>query len=414
MMQRLIGSILLAASALACADSAFAIETAKSNVQAANVFNISNGAVLIEKSGEYNNSRWSAFNIFDGDRSLGWCSDDNHPFGDSMLLELPSTFQLKTITFDTRDVQDHNNPGVAARKVELWTSNASPHGQFTLAKTFELPNLQQTSFPLVGFPPARWLKFVMKSNWGNKNYTEIMDIAATGTPSGAAPSPASFTGVYSTNNGTMRLQQSGNAVVGCYYDGKAKISGTADGNVLRFQYTQSNDNQTGSALMVLSQEKLLNGVWYRTGAVVPGEWLGKRDDSQTCECPFLKEGTANGIANSLSDVGKAIIYGIHFATDKADINPDSQATLKQLLAAIQSAKNGKIEVSGYTDSTNTDAYNVSLSKRRAKAVVDWLLSNGLPASRITSEGYGEAQPVADNATEQGRALNRRVEVVVKR
>jgi outer membrane protein OmpA-like peptidoglycan-associated protein len=70
-----------------------------------------------------------------------------------------------------------------------------------------------------------------------------------------------------------------------------------------------------------------------------------------------------------------------------------------------------IEVAGHTDSRGSDAYNIKLSQRRAEAVRDYLISKGIAADRLSAKGYGESQPVADNATDEGRFKNRRVELV---
>jgi len=72
-----------------------------------------------------------------------------------------------------------------------------------------------------------------------------------------------------------------------------------------------------------------------------------------------------------------------------------------------------IQVAGYTDSVGTDAYNQGLSERRANAVLDYFVSHGIEASRLTAVGYGESNPVADNSTADGRAQNRRVELNVQ-
>jgi OOP family OmpA-OmpF porin len=72
-----------------------------------------------------------------------------------------------------------------------------------------------------------------------------------------------------------------------------------------------------------------------------------------------------------------------------------------------------VEVAGHTDSVGPDAYNQKLSQRRADAVKQVLVKDGVAANRVTSVGYGESRPVADNATEAGRAVNRRVEAAVE-
>jgi outer membrane protein OmpA-like peptidoglycan-associated protein len=71
---------------------------------------------------------------------------------------------------------------------------------------------------------------------------------------------------------------------------------------------------------------------------------------------------------------------------------------------------GRVVIEGHTDATASDAYNLDLSTRRARSVVAWLVKGGIPAARLEARGYGRSRPLADNATAQGRALNRRVEV----
>ena len=72
-----------------------------------------------------------------------------------------------------------------------------------------------------------------------------------------------------------------------------------------------------------------------------------------------------------------------------------------------------VEVAGHTDSRTSDAYNQALSQRRAKVVFDYLVAHGIDASRMTWKGYGESQPIATNDTAEGRAQNRRTELIVK-
>lgn len=93
------------------------------------------------------------------------------------------------------------------------------------------------------------------------------------------------------------------------------------------------------------------------------------------------------------------------------MKPESEKTLNEILAVLQAQSALKLLIAGHTDSTNTDAYNLKLSQQRAEAVVAWLVKRGVVASRLTAKGFGKSQPVADNATAAGRALNRRVELV---
>lgn len=85
-----------------------------------------------------------------------------------------------------------------------------------------------------------------------------------------------------------------------------------------------------------------------------------------------------------------------------------------MLAKLQGADVQSIKVIGHTDSQGTDEYNQKLSERRASSVVAFLLNQGLTPDKLTSQGKGESEPVADNDTEEGRAQNRRVELHIQR
>ena len=101
-----------------------------------------------------------------------------------------------------------------------------------------------------------------------------------------------------------------------------------------------------------------------------------------------------------------------FDFDKYVIRPDARAKLDDLVSKLAGVNLEVIVAVGHTDSIGTEAYNLALSKRRADAVKQYLVSKGIEANRIYTEGKGESQPVADNRTAEGRQKNRRVEVEV--
>jgi OOP family OmpA-OmpF porin len=106
------------------------------------------------------------------------------------------------------------------------------------------------------------------------------------------------------------------------------------------------------------------------------------------------------------------LEGVYFDFDKATIKPEGKVVLNEAAALLQKHERVVVEVGGHTDSVGSEAYNQGLSERRADAVRDYLMSKGVKASRLTARGYGESRPVASNDTEEGRAENRRVELVV--
>lgn len=104
----------------------------------------------------------------------------------------------------------------------------------------------------------------------------------------------------------------------------------------------------------------------------------------------------------------------YFDFDKSDLKPEGKQAIQQLAQDLNSrgANVQKITVVGNTDSKGTDAYNQKLSERRAAAVGNYMIENGVPASLIEAYGNGERNPVADNGTAEGRAQNRRVDIAV--
>jgi outer membrane protein OmpA-like peptidoglycan-associated protein len=116
------------------------------------------------------------------------------------------------------------------------------------------------------------------------------------------------------------------------------------------------------------------------------------------------------LAKALDDAGHIALYGIYFDTDKAVLRPDSEPTLVQIQNLLAGHAAMKIEIQGHTDNTGTRPHNDTLSDARAAAVKAWLLAHGIAAARLTSKGYADTKPVAPNSTQQGRALNRRVEL----
>jgi len=106
-----------------------------------------------------------------------------------------------------------------------------------------------------------------------------------------------------------------------------------------------------------------------------------------------------------------ILKGIVFETDKADITPESEQILGGVLNTLNSNPELKIDILGYTDNIGDFNYNLKLSQKRADAVRLWLVRKGIDALRINSKGFGELNPIADNKTEEGKILNRRIEIV---
>jgi outer membrane protein OmpA-like peptidoglycan-associated protein len=109
---------------------------------------------------------------------------------------------------------------------------------------------------------------------------------------------------------------------------------------------------------------------------------------------------------------KIVLRGVNFDFDKSNIRSDAVPILEQACSILKQESTINVVAQGYTDSIGTEAYNQKLSERRANAVRDWLVKCGISPSRLSAKGFGESNPVASNATPEGRAQNRRTELVV--
>jgi hypothetical protein len=124
--------------------------------------------------------------------------------------------------------------------------------------------------------------------------------------------------------------------------------------------------------------------------------------------PFIKR-----IALSQAKVGaKMLLANVFYEVDSWELKKESMQELNNLADLIFNDKDIVVEIGGYTDATGTDEYNLSLSEKRALSVVNYLISKGISSDRLKYKGYGNAFPVGDNVTSEGRKLNRRTEAKV--
>ena len=145
---------------------------------------------------------------------------------------------------------------------------------------------------------------------------------------------------------------------------------------------------------------------------VAGAAIGNYMDRQEREIRERTAGTDVEVIRRGDDLILSMPSGITFATDSSTVQAQFRPTLDKVADVLDRYNQTYVDVYGHTDSTGSDAYNQTLSERRAVAVADYLVSRGVEGARLETLGYGETQPIASNDTVEGRAQNRRVEIKI--
>jgi len=171
---------------------------------------------------------------------------------------------------------------------------------------------------------------------------------------------------------------------------------------------------SGDPRYLLAKRETNSGTTYVSIAVCDDHFSGvfvavvESKAMDTNKLTFLD---ATEMKKGLDKTGRVNLYGIYFDTDKDIVKPESKPTLDEIGKLMNGNPKLNLQVVGHTDSTGGDAHNMDLSTRRAASVMHALTGAGIDAGRFTSRGAGASEPVASNDNEQGRAKNRRVELV---
>jgi len=143
-----------------------------------------------------------------------------------------------------------------------------------------------------------------------------------------------------------------------------------------------------------------------------GAGIGAYMDKQERDLRAKTAGTDIDVTREGDNLVLNMPSGITFATNESTIQPQFRTTLDQVASTLAEYNQTYIDVYGHTDSDGSDAYNQTLSERRAQSVAAYLETRGVQSARVATRGFGETQPVASNATPEGKAENRRVEIRV--
>lgn len=143
-----------------------------------------------------------------------------------------------------------------------------------------------------------------------------------------------------------------------------------------------------------------------------GAGIGYYMDEQEKKLREQTAGTGIDVTREGDNLILNMPSNVTFAVDSSAIQPNFQETLGSVANTLSQYEKSYVDIFGHTDSTGSDAYNQSLSVRRADSVANFLSNSGVQRARLATQGFGESQPVASNSTEEGRAANRRVEIKI--
>ncbi|MFV9656030.1 MULTISPECIES: OmpA family protein [Pseudomonas] len=170
---------------------------------------------------------------------------------------------------------------------------------------------------------------------------------------------------------------------------------------------------TGAVIGAATSSKKDRGKGALIGAAVGGAaggGYGYYVDTQEAKLRQTLQGTGVQVQRNGDDLKLIMPGNITFASNSADISSSFYPTLNSLVLVFKEFNKNGVNIVGHTDSTGSQELNQSLSQRRAQSVANYLTANGVAAQRISAYGAGPSQPIASNATDAGRAQNRRVEI----
>jgi hypothetical protein len=319
----------------------------------------------------------------------------------TIALPAPTTFSA----FHVPDVRETPSPSQTfVRDLVVEGSAVAPDGPFDTLATVTLvahrSRGERTTLPVAAPRRVRWVRVTMRGGLDVRNdrtFFEFSELEGTGTQE-PVETDDGFTGAWRSRGVRLSLRQDGVTVAGCF-DTDGRLTGTVSGRVL----TATGATAAGiPSRFVLARDSADGVLGVRSTNGSPfREYAGARTGSPEATCP---PPTAPPLGCG------AVVHGINFDFDSAVIRETSAPVLDAVAAALAAESATAITITGHTSTEGEPAYNQSLSERRAAAVVEALVARGVERGRLEAVGAGESRPIADDAGEAGRALNRRVEI----
>lgn len=403
-----------------------------------NLMSLAGGAVLL-KYPNPNSWQFSPVKLIDGSDSF-WISESGKATNQVFVFGLPAETTFKNFSFLPGD--DYYGEGSSAKDILVEVSNTNMNDGFQKILEASLPlDIKETQmFAATSEVSARFVRLTIKNSHKNPEYVSLGDFRGYGTQQNEK-SLIGLTGNYATverdeqkqeykmftaeqakenldGYGNIYLKQEGTLVYGCREEGENdRFDGGIEGNVAQTTWTFAPGEPTEKSIMSFSPDgkymfhtifsedgDLNNYVAYQKVSDKPGKCSNIKgfDDNS---------GGRSKIEEELEKDGRAIVYGINFDFNSDKLRDESKVILDKIAKILKEKSDWKMIIEGHTDNIGGESFNQTLSEKRAKAVVDYLVKAGIDALRLSESGKGLSNPIADNKTDLGRAKNRRVELV---
>ena len=387
------------------------------------VFAFSAGTRFVVKpaDADYADMAYSPYALIDETASTDTRAEGGKPA--TYVLELPEQTEIATIVFDTGGL---SNPEKSVKGVTVEVSDTSMTAGFSPVLNTQLKiDSNGQSFVLPEKAIGRWVRLTYTSNYGAENYgmtgfhgygRRLTDSAHLEDVSGTYEGASGW--------GKVRIKQEGSRVVGCFDYRSGLVGAGIEGRMLKGEMIEHEEDgrvaRRSLALFAFAPYNKSLFVLSRSDDSNPDYgydsfWSAEKISSDIGDCPQIPDwrGKAAGsqLGADLQSLGRSRLDGVNFDFNAATIQPASYPLLDQVAELLRQHEDWTIALEGHTDNIGTEVFNKDLSSRRAAAVQAYLISKGVTAGRLSSQGFGFDRPVASNDSQGGRALNRRVEIV---
>ena len=421
-----------------------------------NIATLKEGGHLVFFSSQYNDGEWKAENLLDGSADRGWAGQNKGAQSIIIAFKNNGLAEVHDILINPYTKEDKSN---WAKDVEIQVSVTYPFRDFRSVGKLTLKNEGSNQvFSLSQPTHARYVKIRFLSNYGG-SYMEAGEVQVMGKLLPQAPAAPSFTNVAAAARGgriekyTSQYDESSWAVKNLLEeDGNTQWAGKSSGSqeviialsevteitdISINNYSKEDPNTWAKDVDVEISSTLPYKGFTAAGKISMPQIGDLHTVSLSAPAPakyvkvFFR--TNNGgsymeaarirvykteapggkpLAQQLAETGRAVVHEIHFGFNSAEILPGSETVLNQIAKLLRDNPKLELVIEGHTDNVGDAKFNLELSRKRAEAVKRWLVDKkGIAEVRLTTAGYGLIRPIADNGTEEGRAQNRRVELV---